>query len=567
MSGFLFSLFLISLHTIGVAELHVPFDQLEITCLFLFLALSCLLFSLLNPKRSEKKTQPDNVGSIWLGLLFVWGVIGFFYSVRPDMSFQLVAEYITGIALLLFLNQTLRTLEQVRRLFWLLAGIAGFQGVLSWALQFYFPTVDTTINFVFLNSNFRADYLLFPLAMSATLFLTESEKTRKTIAWFLFVLIWAQLGFTNSRGAHISAGVMMFLLILALLRNRDKKNTGILLLGFGMGRLLFHLLFMNFGGGQEGSVMMELSPTTPSYSYRKVFWESALQIFAHYPLIGSGPWTFSLLFPYHFPFIGIEVPPTILPVPHAHSLYLQILSDMGLIGLFLLLAAFLFFFKGLFPIYWKNRGPDSLFALGLMIGTAGYLTHSLVDTMWPSPYFLFTVVIIFGSAQTLTTTSSPPEKTAKSRKVWTTLVIGVLFIGTGVLWTTFSYSQKLIAFQSDKTSIEDKIILTGEASALCPLCIFPSLYHIYVLSNQYEKTHDPVFRIKAEQILEKIQRKTSPFPEAHGIRGTLSEIKGDYVQAMKHYLLYYKVSTHPFRPEELFERIRMKKQLEASSQQ
>ncbi len=569
MSGFLFSLFLIALHTIGVGETHVPFDPIEISCLFLFLALSCLMFSLLHRKQGNEEVRPDTIGSIWLGLLFLWGVIGFFYSVWPDLSLQFFVKYITGMVLLLFLHRTFRTVEQVRRLFWLLTLIAALQGVMSWIFQVYFPTVNTTISFVFINSNFRAGYLLFPLAMSSALFLYEPEKSRKGIAWLLFVLIWVQLGFTNSRGAHVAAGVMMILFIWALFKNDNKKNAGLLVLGFGVGRLIFHLLFMNFDGGQEDSAFGELSAATSAFFYRQLFWDGAFEIFKQYPLIGSGPWTFSLLFPYQIPFpLTDAIPPIVLPPPHAHSLYLQTLSDMGLIGLGLLLTAFFYFFKGLFPFYQKNRGPEALLALGLLAGMAGFLTHNLVDTIWPSPYFLFTLVMCFGAAQALITAGSPPETTtAGSPARWTVLATVILLIGAGVLWTTFSYSQKLHAANSRNLGAEERIQMTEEARALCPLCDFPFLYRATVFANLYETTHDPVFRDKAKLALEKIRGSVVPLPQVIYLRGILSEIEGNNIQAMKNYLHYYRVGNQPYRLFQAFRRIRIKKQREASRQQ
>ncbi|QPJ62176.1 MAG: hypothetical protein G3M70_09950 [Candidatus Nitronauta litoralis] len=565
MSGFIFSLFLIALHTIGVGSIHVPFDQLEITCLFLFLALSCLLFCLLEQKQKKEEILPDFAGSIWLALFFFWGMIGFFYSVRPEMSLQFFLKYITGIALLLFLHRTLKTLEQVRRLFWLLTSIAALQGVLSWIFQAYFPMVNVTINFVFINSNFRGGYLLFPLFMAATLLLTEKDKTRKITAWIMFVLIWAQLGFTNSRGANIAAGVAMFLLVWALIKNENKKNAGILALGFGAGRLLFHLLFINFGSGQEDSSFAEVSAATSSFFFRQLFWDGALKIFSDYPFIGSGPWTFSLLFPYKIDFpLSSAIPPIVLPPPHAHSIYLQTLAGMGLIGLCLFLTAFFKFFKGLFPVYLKNQGPEAVFALGLMIGMAGFLTHGLVETIWPSPYFIFTVTICFGAAQVIITKGFPQKANKDLKKTWTVFSIAIVLVGTGTLWTTFNYSQKFVAARSPEIPMEEKFQMTEEAGELCPFCDRPLTFRAYLYTHLYEKTHDPVFRDKAIHTLQQTREGVVPLPESILIRGMLFEVERDYVRAMNEYLRYYQVGNQPHLLRKAFDRIRMKKQKEAS---
>lgn len=65
-------------------------------------------------------------------------------------------------------------------------------------------------------------------------------------------------------------------------------------------------------------------------------WDAALQIFREYPLFGAGPSTFRPAFKE----LGVEFVTNTSGVPHPHGIFLQFLSDGGIVG-FMLLAGVL----------------------------------------------------------------------------------------------------------------------------------------------------------------------------------------------------------------------------------
>ncbi len=565
MSGLFFGLFLVGLHALAVGELYIPFDSLELTCLFLFLAIACLLFALLGKKRYADEERAVFPGFFWLGLFFAWGVAGFFFSVRAEASFPFVAKYLAGIVLLMFLHRYLRSLEQLRRLFWLLALVAALEGVLSWVLQAVFPLVPgITRNFLFFNSNFRGNYLLFPLAMAAGLYLTENRRGLKWGAWSLIVLIWAQFGFIGSRGSYVAAGIVVLVLTGGLLRKGDTKNAGTILLGCLAGWLTFRLVFLLLANDASTSTLdasLARSPMASSLFNRELFWDAAIRIFLDHPLTGSGSWTFPLLFPYQGlpPFMMEIAPPRIAAAAHAHNLFLQTLAEMGLIGFTLLIAALIYFYRGLLAPWRGVTEPQSHLALCLMAGMAGYLAHNLIETMWPEPYSIYTVVLWFGAAALV---APVPETAGKplATRVWRALSLPVLLVSLLALWITFSYSQKMIAIKSGQYSTEEQLQMTREAARLCPPCDFPYLHRAFIFARRYEQTGNGIFRNEALRALADARQKTSPLPDTLFIEGILLELGGDFTGAMERYLRYYRVGQQPDRVFEALERIRKRKQ-------
>ena len=568
MSGLFFGLFLICLHSLAVGEQFIALDRMEVECLLLFLALAGLLLSLLEKKTTPQEPPPVFMGSFWLSLFFAWGALGVFFSVRPEASFPFVTKYITGITLLLFVHRFLRDLDQVRMLFRILALVAVLGGIASWLLQAAFPQAPgITRNFLFLNSNFRGTYLLFPLAGLAALYLTQAANWRKGLTWSLFVLCWAQFGFIGSRGSYAAAGVVLSVLLWGLFRRNEKREAAGLLLGCVAGWVVFKLVFLLLSsGGSDATLENSLarSPLASSLYNRELFWDAALRIFLDHPLTGSGSWTFSLLFPHQGlpPFMLENTPPRLASAPHVHNLYLQILAETGVIGLGLFLVALFYFFKRLRPVYKSGDFISFHYGLCLIAGMAGFLAHNLIETMWPAPYFIFTVAIWYGIAAVVAPLSAQPESSPLPVRIWKRLPVPVLLAGAVVLWITFSYTEKMVAIKSGNYSTEEQMRLSKEAAGLCPACDFPYLHQAFIFTRKYEATRDPEFKERVEQALKNARSKTRYIPEALFIEGLLFELDGDYAKAMGRYLQYYRVGKQPERVFESLYRIRQRKRLQ-----
>jgi putative inorganic carbon (HCO3(-)) transporter len=120
----------------------------------------------------------------------------------------------------------------------------------------------------------------------------------------------------------------------------------------------------------------------PSENYTRIsIWEAAFQIIDRFPLTGVGPFEFSHLYPV------VRLPDGDATAFHAHSVYLTLLAETGIVG-----------FAAAFWTWWRfgaelrrriaqARPECALLAMAIAAGLAGTLVQGLIDTV---------SVVIFG---------------------------------------------------------------------------------------------------------------------------------------------------------------------------
>lgn len=124
---------------------------------------------------------------------------------------------------------------------------------------------------------------------------------------------------------------------------------------------------------------------------RPVFWANTLKLFACFPLFGTGLGTFPSLYPDWESSTG-----QLIRLYHAHNDYLEYLSELGIIGMALLLGGVLFMIIKSFRI-WKERRHSEVkgLALGGIVSVICILIHSITDFNLhiPANMLLFSVVL------------------------------------------------------------------------------------------------------------------------------------------------------------------------------
>jgi O-antigen ligase len=116
-------------------------------------------------------------------------------------------------------------------------------------------------------------------------------------------------------------------------------------------------------------------------SNRERYWHAALDAYASSPATGIGAGNFGLYWNAH--------PRTELPLVNAHSLYLETLAEVGIVGLLLVLG----FFAAAVGAGWQARAaPGGEAAAALAVVAAGALTAGLEWT-WQIPAAFVPVVV------------------------------------------------------------------------------------------------------------------------------------------------------------------------------
>ncbi len=244
------------------------------------------------------------------------------------------------------------------------AGIAGVKK--EWVDLARNPDLRNRAYAVFDNPNLLAQYLvlLTPLALGAVF--GTANRRRQVVFALAAALFTLCLVLTYSRGGWLAfaAALTVFALFKSKLLLQALPVAGV-----------FGYWFM------PDSVLHRLTTVTSlkdsSIAYRLDTWLSTLALIKEHWITGVGLGRKAFARVYYTHMINNNV------VPHAHNLYLQIISEFGILGL----AVGTWLFLSLLRLGLKLRVAGSTYIrnlnAGIMGAGAGFLVHSLAD------YFLW----------------------------------------------------------------------------------------------------------------------------------------------------------------------------------
>lgn len=163
---------------------------------------------------------------------------------------------------------------------------------------------------------------------------------------------------TSSRGAWVSTAVGIA--VLGLMRPRRKS-------AFSPGRLFALGSIVLVAGG----LWVAASEPLPAMGDRPSYWRVALEDAGMHPLLGSGTGSFDDVWLAHRPIAA--------NVRDAHSLYLEVLAELGSVGLALLLTALAV------PLVGAARARGRPVVAPAAAGYSAYLVHAGLDWDWEYP--------------------------------------------------------------------------------------------------------------------------------------------------------------------------------------
>ena len=259
----------------------------------------------------------------------------------------------------------------------------------------------TSATGTFINRNYFAGYLLMVIPLSmGFLFSRESIKKVRYMGWrhrlssldgktvliaFGIMLMILGLLFSASRMGILSL-LLSFTLIIFLFRDpqrKEKKFSGTSVLIFGLALLWAVWIGLD-------AVINRFFNVSEDFKMRWIIWMNTFQIIKEFPLFGSGLGTFTQVFPMHraFHIRGL--------VTHAENDFLQLASEVGLVGIGILLILFIFlFFKAVSGIRSLSHwGTQRYIGIGGLVGILALMFHSIVERnlQVPANAFLYTFI-------------------------------------------------------------------------------------------------------------------------------------------------------------------------------
>jgi O-antigen ligase len=203
----------------------------------------------------------------------------------------------------------------------------------------------------------------FPLVLSLTQLFRGAKRG---LFVFAALLMAASVFLSQSRGGIIAFTIGLLFLGLFIYRARRRRElTGGLLAGL----VLLAVLVVWFGGTHVLARFDNVSS-----DLRLSIDGDSLHMFAARPVRGWGLDTFRYAYPQFRSFYASVI------VDHAHNDYLQLLTELGLLG-FLLMVWFivLLYRRGLQGLEDWSRRPAAAVRMSALVGCTGILMHSLVD--------------------------------------------------------------------------------------------------------------------------------------------------------------------------------------------
>lgn len=325
---------------------------------------------------------------LFLPMVAFGGVIVFQFVLRVSVyrhdSLAQAMLYCAYGMLCFLANQSLLRASQARKIavilalfgfavasFALLQGVAP-NGKLYWVR---FPRMGGWIYGPYVNHNHYAGLMemLVPIPLIISLSHLAHEKTR-IAAGIAAAIMAGTIFLSGSRGGMLS--IFTELAVLGIVLSRQKKSTRIVLTVATFAVVLVSLLV--WLGGKELTARVSSISTEArgeiSGGMRLSIDRDTIQMFRHRPILGWGVGTFPVVYPQFRSFY------TNFFVNEAHNDYLQLLSEMGIVGIgtmFWFLAVLFRRVRGKIA-KWPTDVSGAV-TLACTLGVIGILVHSLID--------------------------------------------------------------------------------------------------------------------------------------------------------------------------------------------
>ena len=322
----------------------------------------------------------------------------------PLFVFQLIRE-INSLFLLLLIINLIEEEKIILRIFWgtllsyILVGLIGLYEIITqkhflWLIGYQlkpkkFTLMDESFRIIGTSGDpdFHAIAMLLPAFLAIMFIYHQKSKFLKITMIPIFLLFLVNLLGSASRGAMIAllAGLMVFIIFM-------KTRYKVLILVSAITLVVATTLVYTLTISEIAASSYTLQSRTKTLQYRSGWAKMAIDMVMDHPLIGIGT--------YNFPteynrYIVPEVPRTHLLT---HNSYLQVLSENGILGLFVFLSLFVLAGRNLYRVLKTSNSPainamalstfSALWAYMAFAGTSNILTN---ENYWI--LFAFSIVL------------------------------------------------------------------------------------------------------------------------------------------------------------------------------
>lgn len=338
-----------------------------------------------------------NPYATWLEGLKQWPAVALFFMLIYSLDNRRKLQGMVGLILAV-------------ALFEVFYGFWHFRSHLIWGWKNIYT--GSRLCGTFINSNHLATFLTMAILLGFGLFLglreaaprlSEASSFReRTRRWsrsehmephlrrylLLVLLLVMAVGliFTGSRGGMVALVMGFALMALLIWSQRWNKRPILIMIAF-MGTAFLYSLYLG-----SDAMLKRFQDVTDLGRYQTL--KASLAIVREYPMIGSGLGTFGDLF-YRYELANLKGTYFL----QAHSDWLQLLTETGIIGFSLVAVAWLAFFANLTQ-KWNQRGDT--FARRLALGGIAALSAGVFHALMEFPFHIPAISFEFAGIAALT---------------------------------------------------------------------------------------------------------------------------------------------------------------------
>ncbi len=257
-------------------------------------------------------------------------------------------------------------------------------GAGAWIDNDMFSDITNRVYSTLENPNVLGEYLILIIPFAAACMLTAKTWTRRLLYLAILAVMLVCIMLTSSRGAWLGLLLAAALFVVML-------DARFILVGI-IGLVVLYFALPDWIIGRFTSIG-DMSDS--STSYRVYIWLGTIAMLKDYWFSGIGPGTdaFNLVYPaYSF---------NTVKAPHAHNLFLQLMSDAGIIGLILFLLVILSFYRTVFSAFSRIRERTTrIYLAASAAAVGGFLLQGMTDYSFYNlrVTLFFWVVIALGIA-------------------------------------------------------------------------------------------------------------------------------------------------------------------------
>ena len=377
----------------------------------------------------------------------VWSFFTLIWVEDWSLAIMTLSQYVSYMLLFFLLVNIFKKFEAAKIL---IIGLIVSMTIVSiiGLIQYYYPEVKLIQNIfvqtagpgsTFANKNMASHFLVMALPLSLTLLLTEKNKIVATLYALSTAISFWFLIYTLARQAYVAIFIELIVLFIFLILDslKNKNNSFIKNIKFLKYKSILILLIIIFLGfisnftknddnlkinKVQSIVITENNPRLPA-------WRNTIEIIKDHPISGVGVGQWQASYPAYYDRVMKDIIfNEKARLKRLHNDYLEVLTNVGLIGYLLLIWIVVFLSNSLWRILSNASHSFRGEYLGVTLGLIGFSTIAMFS--FPLRVYLPGVVLmIFFSLVVI-----DRERGCvyfKIKRIWMTLIIIILLLATG----------------------------------------------------------------------------------------------------------------------------------------